>query len=159
MDIDIPKLRQLLEKATPGEWTWKQVGNFNTPGCALFWPDNSKGGMHYRRLDSNGGMLEADAEFISTIKRQLPGFLSEITSLRKQLEEAKRDQDWRPLLSAPLDGTYVELLIWHHNHFKAPENQKENWEKIVKAQWIDFNGGGWTWSGMSGSPQGWRPYG
>lgn len=45
----------------PGRWTWKQVGSFNTPGCAVFWPDTSKGGIHYRRLDSGGGMEQVDA--------------------------------------------------------------------------------------------------
>lgn len=98
----------------------------------------------------------AHEKYAVGISNLLGDAANEITSLRKQLEESRKDKDWRPLLSAPLDGTYVELLIWHHNHFKAPENQKENWEQIVKAQWIDFNGGGWTWSGMSGSPQGWR---
>lgn len=49
----------------PGKWTWKQVGSFNTPGCAIFWPDSSKGGVHYRRLDSGGGMEQMDADYIA----------------------------------------------------------------------------------------------
>lgn len=49
----------------PGKWTWKQVGSFNTPGCAIFWPDSSKGGIHYRRLDSGGGMEQVDADYIA----------------------------------------------------------------------------------------------
>ena len=66
MEIDLNELECRAEAATPGKWTWKQVGSFNTPGCAVFWPDMSKGGVHYRRLDSGGGMLEADANFIAT---------------------------------------------------------------------------------------------
>ncbi|OQA29782.1 MAG: hypothetical protein BWY57_03212 [Betaproteobacteria bacterium ADurb.Bin341] len=66
MEIDLNELECRAEAATPGKWTWKQVCSFNTPGCAVFWPDMSKGGVHYRRLDSGGGMLEADANFIAT---------------------------------------------------------------------------------------------
>ena len=66
MEIDLNELERLAKAATPGKWTWKQVGCFNTPGCAVFWPDMSKGGVHCRRLDSGGGMLEADANFIAT---------------------------------------------------------------------------------------------
>lgn len=65
MELDLSELERRAKAATPGKWTWKQVGSFNTPGCAIFWPDTSKGGVHYRRLDSGGGMLEADANFIA----------------------------------------------------------------------------------------------
>ena len=65
MEIDLNELERLAKAATPGKWTWKQVVCFKTPGCAVFWPDMSKGGVHYRRLDSGGGMLEADATFIA----------------------------------------------------------------------------------------------
>ena len=44
MEIDLNELERLAKAATPGKWTWKQVGCFNTPGCAVFWPDMSKGG-------------------------------------------------------------------------------------------------------------------
>jgi hypothetical protein len=66
MEIDLNELERLAKAATPGKWTWKQASCFNTPGCAVFWPDMSKGRVHYRRLDSGGGMLEADANFIAT---------------------------------------------------------------------------------------------
>ena len=65
MELDLNELERRANAATPGKWTWKQVGSFNTPGCAVFWPDTSKGGVHYRRLDSGGGMLEADANFVA----------------------------------------------------------------------------------------------
>jgi hypothetical protein len=42
-----------------------EVAALNTPGCAVFWPDTIKGGIHSRRLDSGGGMLESDAAFIA----------------------------------------------------------------------------------------------
>ena len=65
MELDLNELERRAKAATPGKWTWKQIGSFNTPGCAVFWPDTSKGGVHYRRLDSGGGMIEADANFIA----------------------------------------------------------------------------------------------
>lgn len=64
--------------------------------------------------------------------------------------------DWQPMLTAPLDGTEVELIIRHNNWIYASAKDREQWEQIVSARWIDFNGGGWTWHGMAGMPVGWR---
>jgi len=61
-----------------------------------------------------------------------------------------------PMESAPKDGTTVELLLYHPNRKYADEDRKHEWEQIAEAKWLDFNGGGWTWRGMAGSPQGWR---
>lgn len=66
-------------------------------------------------------------------------------------------EQWRPMATAPHDGTSVQLLIYHLNRKFAWEGGKRQWEQIVEAAWIDFNGGGWTWRGMCGEPQGWRP--
>lgn len=93
MTTNTQHLRELLAKATPGDWTWKQVGSYQTPGCAIFWPDTSKGGVHYRRLDSNGGMLEADADLIAKTKRQLPALLDELEDYRANGAQAVR---WAP---------------------------------------------------------------
>ncbi|WP_217482095.1 PGDYG domain-containing protein, partial [Achromobacter ruhlandii] len=82
--VDTQNLRKLLERATPGPWTWKQVGTFSTPGVALFWPDTSKGGVHYRRLDSNGGITEADAELITNAVRALPALLDEALAAQRK---------------------------------------------------------------------------
>lgn len=64
---------------------------------------------------------------------------------------------WRAMVYAPLDGTEVELLLYHPDRAYATGDDKKNWEQVVRAKWIDFNGGGWTWHGMNGTPQGWRP--
>lgn len=66
------------------------------------------------------------------------------------------EQPWQPMLTAPLDGTEVELTIRHNNWIYASGKDREQWEQIVRAKWIDFNGGGWTWHGMAGMPVGWR---
>jgi len=98
MEIDLNELECRAEAATPGKWTWKQVCSFNTPGCAVFWPDMSKGGVHYRRLDSGGGMLEADATFIAAAN---PAVVLELVRRLRELEKdveryrlLRRGQHW-----------------------------------------------------------------
>lgn len=60
--------------------------------------------------------------------------------------------------SAPRDGTEVELLLRHMNfRLCKTDEERSEWEQVVRAKWIDFNGGGWTWYGMAGSAVGWRP--
>lgn len=66
------------------------------------------------------------------------------------------EQPWQPMLTAPLDGTEVELTIRHNNWIYASGKDRGQWEQIVRAKWIDFNDGGWTWHGMAGMPVGWR---
>ena len=65
---------------------------------------------------------------------------------------------WLPMDTAPRDGTSVELLMFHHTrqYEEDPEKRERLWTAVVKAYWTDFNGGGWVWNGMCGSPQGWR---
>ena len=69
----------------------------------------------------------------------------------------EREEPWRPMGTAPKDGTELELLMYHRNRQYAKGDEKLSWEQVVVAKWIDFNGGGWTWYGMCGEPQGWRP--
>lgn len=67
---------------------------------------------------------------------------------------------WLPMNSAPLDGTRVRLHVRHAGWWaakKVSDIESERWEAIVEAEWIDFNGGGWTWNGMAGTPVGWQP--
>ena len=98
MEIDLNELECRAEAATPGKWTWKQVGSFNTPGCAVFWPDTSNGGVHYRRLDSGGGMLEADANFVAAanpaVVLDLVRRLRDAEARVAELESELRDDHW-----------------------------------------------------------------
>lgn len=66
--------------------------------------------------------------------------------------------DWRPLETAPKDGTQIILLVVHYNYrfAKTPE-EKRQWREACFAHWIDFNGGGWTWHGLCGKPTAWLP--
>ena len=67
------------------------------------------------------------------------------------------DGTWHCMTDAPKDGRAVELLLRHQNYAYAKGDEKQMWEQIVVAKWIDFNGGGWTWCGMCGRAYSWRP--
>lgn len=64
---------------------------------------------------------------------------------------------WRPMTTAPRDGTYIEVLVRHFTWRYAKGVEKDRWQQHVRAQWIDFNGGGWAWSGIMGTAMVWRP--
>ncbi len=68
------------------------------------------------------------------------------------------DGTWHCMIDAPKDGTEVELLLRHMNwSYCHTDETRAQWEQIVRAKWIDHNGGGWTWRGMCCSAWGWRP--
>ncbi|MHA3905189.1 hypothetical protein ACTPOE_16915 [Castellaniella sp. WN] len=89
----------------PGKWTWKQVGSFNTPGCAVIWPDTSKGGIHYRRLDSGGGMEQVDAGYIAAAHPE---------TIRALLADYERVRNALELFLA--HSPEPECAIWRHVH-------------------------------------------
>jgi hypothetical protein len=59
--------------------------------------------------------------------------------------------------TAPKNGTWIELLVRHVTWARASASDRHHWQGPCRAQWIDFNGGGWTWSGHMGEPIAWRP--
>lgn len=64
---------------------------------------------------------------------------------------------WRSLDIAPHDGTEVELRLVHAYAPYCKDAVAEGYIAVVKAKWIDHNGGGWTWHGLCGRPAQWRP--
>lgn len=63
---------------------------------------------------------------------------------------------WLGIESAPKDGTEILIQIHHRNRQYCEEWEKSQWEGNAKARWIDHNGGGWYWLGMSGTPVLWK---
>jgi hypothetical protein len=63
---------------------------------------------------------------------------------------------WRPIATAPRDGTPILAFCVHPNARLAGEDSAE-WTEIVTTRWIDFNGGGWTWNGICGVHTHWQP--
>jgi hypothetical protein len=80
-----------------------------------------------------------------------------LTALSQERADAQR---WSAMVYAPLDGSEVELMIRHRNYWLWLKSEKkikgESWEQVVRGQWLDHNGGGWSWHGMAGTPIGWR---
>lgn len=112
-----------------------------TLDAAPGWPGRVIGGMCYVILYHKNEIVDPD---------------SDVLELHPRFAFAAEENEWHPLLSAPTDGTEIELMIRHSNWGVAGKD-RDNWQAIVRAKWIDFNGGGWTWQGMAGIPIGWRP--
>ncbi len=73
---------------------------------------------------------------------------------RKAAEAAK---GWRPIETAPKDGSFVFLWMVHANAQFSSDPETDGWVAPVVAQWIEHNGGGWTWHGLCGCPTHWMP--
>lgn len=64
---------------------------------------------------------------------------------------------WNAMATAPRDGTEIILLLHHtYRRYARTSAEQKMWEQEVPAKWIDFNGGGWTWRGMAGTPIAWK---
>ncbi len=63
---------------------------------------------------------------------------------------------WRPMHSAPKDGTEVFLFVVHPA-WQYETSDPGQWQAVVKGRWTDHNGGGWTWPGLCGVPIQWAP--
>ena len=64
---------------------------------------------------------------------------------------------WRDMAEAPRDGTRILIWFVHQNAKYAADPIKEGWAAAHEAQWIDHNGGGWTWHGLCGVATYWQP--
>ena len=72
--------------------------------------------------------------------------------------EALESGLWRPMESAPRDGSVVWIWIRHPYFAYASESGLEDeYQAAERARWIDHNGGGWTWHGLFGRQVAWAP--
>jgi len=65
--------------------------------------------------------------------------------------------EWRPIETAPRDATWIIAYCVHANAKYVKDAEAEGWVAPTRAQWIDHNGGGWTWHGMAGRFTHWIP--
>ena len=68
-----------------------------------------------------------------------------------------RAEGWRPLETAPHDGSEVEIRIVNFIAAACDDPVKDGVIATARARWIDHNGGGFTWYGLAGAPSQWRP--
>ncbi len=80
-----------------------------------------------------------------------------IPELGKMVPEAVKGDGWQPIETARkvVDET-VLLRLEHVNYAIAGPDDKHRWEEVCTAYWTDFNGGGWVWHGLAGTPTHWR---
>jgi len=111
-------------------------------------------GWRETRREGFSGMSPDDFidMFCSTHKGCLPGTIITRIEFSYDLLEG-----WLPMTSAPRDGTEIELLLRHTSWHYAKGADRDQWQQAVRARWIDFNGGGWTWRGVCGRELAWRP--
>ncbi|HEY8359190.1 MAG TPA: hypothetical protein VIL30_17210, partial [Ramlibacter sp.] len=65
---------------------------------------------------------------------------------------------WEGMHTAPKDGRAIELLVRHSTWWSARgTDDQDSWQCPCPGQWLDFNGGGWSWSGHMGVAIAWRP--
>jgi hypothetical protein len=65
--------------------------------------------------------------------------------------------DWLTIDSAPKDGTRILIRFEHDNYKYASPEDRDRWEEVCIAHWVDHSGGGWTWHGICGIPTHWMP--
>jgi hypothetical protein len=90
----VEQLRELLAKATPGEWTvspfraWVVSDKFGNDGdflpiCAMLWPTDER----------TEAETYANAELITETRRALPHLLDRIAALEARVATAERERD------------------------------------------------------------------
>lgn len=67
-------------------------------------------------------------------------------------------EGWEGMHTAPKDGRHIELLVRHATWWSARgTTDQHRWQGPCRAQWLEFNGGGWSWDGHMGVAIAWRP--
>jgi len=148
-DIDLDALQALIDAAGNEEWKLEERSNDLRKSCNSIVTNSGETICDDEHYYPHAVDIER-MRFIAAFNPQTASAL--ITRLRK----AEAANEWRAMVCAPKDGTEIEVLMFHPNRKYASEHEKKHWEQVVRAKWIDFNGGGWTWNGMFGEPVGWR---
>lgn len=75
--------------------------------------------------------------------------------VEEALSQKSEREEWQPIETAPKDGSMILAWCVHPHAEVVPD--AEEYRCAVVTRWIDHNGGGWTWYGMSGRFTHWRP--
>jgi len=65
--------------------------------------------------------------------------------------------EWQPIETAPKDGTYIIAWCVHPHAKHSAQPISDGYAQPVIAKWIDHNGGGWMWHGLSCEFTHWMP--
>jgi len=101
------------------------------------------------------------AKLVTELERDHPEEMERASEWVRQKfysQEPTAADELRAMIYAPRDGTKIELFIRHHSYYAAQRtgDTTTRWEGFCIGHWTDHNGGGWTWSGHAGTPEGWR---
>lgn len=66
-------------------------------------------------------------------------------------------REWKPIETAPKDGTPILAWCVHENAKFCKDPIAEGFKFMVIAYWTTFNKGGWVWHGGNGTFTHWMP--
>jgi len=78
-------------------------------------------------------------------RRQIDGVIARLPFLQIDMTCATAEPDWPREI-----GEAVEILIVHRFAGFYDDPVERGYVAWCKAEWTDFNGGGWTWYGLAG---------
>lgn len=140
---------EVINKITPPVWI---LDTRREPLRAM--TDNLDYGHHECRREGFPDMTPA--QFVDMFCNTHKGCTPDSVLTRIQFNHGALE-GWRPMATAPKDGTPVYLLVRHVNYHYCERSARPVWEESVRSYWYEHNGGRWSWNGMDGEAVAWMP--